>query len=514
VIVKHSLPPGYERVNGANQAPHSVEAESSVIGGVLVHPGKFSDVKPLLSPDDFYHPALRAIYEAMIDLDHRGKPIDALTVIEQMRALDTVDKLRAFNGPDYLTELMTAVVTVENIGYHARIVLGKATRRRLIERLRELQRGARDDDDLDELFERAQRELEDVRARCAPSLHAAHLTAPLDEFLGDEAEADQPEQYVTELLLPVGVPAFLAGEPKARKTYIALLWAICVASGRPLFGRYTCAQGRVLVVAEEDTQRQIRRRLWWLARGLGMSADELRALPIRIVVMAGFRLDNADQAAQLEREANGASLVVLDCLSRIHGADENDRTAMKTITLALSQLAARTGAAVLTIHHYRKAGEGDGERRPGTRMRGTGDLHALARAVIGVSKAKGELRIEAEGNYVDDLPPFAVRLDLAEEQGRRLARFVYVGEAKAADESADDHAVLAAFEAAAGPVTARELRTMVTGVREADVDRSRERLARAGTITPIRYKPPGKRQTSDRWVLTSRRPEFEGEDDA
>jgi replicative DNA helicase len=53
----------------------------------------------------------------MLELEHTGKPIDALTVVEQMKALETVDKLRAFNGPDYLTELMAKVVTVENIGY-------------------------------------------------------------------------------------------------------------------------------------------------------------------------------------------------------------------------------------------------------------------------------------------------------------------------------------------------------------------------------------------------------------
>src|SRR5215831_1057335 len=86
--------------------PHSVEAEESVIGGVLTYSRKFNDVAEFLQPDDFYHPALRAIYEAMIELDHTSKPIDALTVVEQMRALETVDKLRAFNGPDYLTELM------------------------------------------------------------------------------------------------------------------------------------------------------------------------------------------------------------------------------------------------------------------------------------------------------------------------------------------------------------------------------------------------------------------------
>src|SRR5450432_2637040 len=92
--------------------PHSQEAEESVIGGILVHPAKFNEVAEFLTPEDFYHPALRAIYEAMIELDATSRPIDSLTVVEQMKAQETLDRLRAFNGPNYLTELSDKVVTV------------------------------------------------------------------------------------------------------------------------------------------------------------------------------------------------------------------------------------------------------------------------------------------------------------------------------------------------------------------------------------------------------------------
>src|ERR1700759_1887673 len=96
---------GQERAHLA--PPHSIEAEESVIGGILVHARKFNDVAEFLSAEDFYHPALRAIYEAMLELDATSKPIDSLTVIEQMRAFETCDQLRAVNGAEYLTELMS-----------------------------------------------------------------------------------------------------------------------------------------------------------------------------------------------------------------------------------------------------------------------------------------------------------------------------------------------------------------------------------------------------------------------
>src|SRR5690348_4554994 len=113
--------------------PHSQEAEESVIGGILLHPMTFNKVAEFLHSDDFHHPALRAIFEAMIELERASKPIDTLTVVEQMKALETLDKLRAVNGPDFLVELQTKVISVENIEYHARMVRGKATARRLVQ---------------------------------------------------------------------------------------------------------------------------------------------------------------------------------------------------------------------------------------------------------------------------------------------------------------------------------------------------------------------------------------------
>src|SRR5438128_2410662 len=118
---------------GRRVLPNNLEAERSVIGGILIHPRAFSQVVEHVAADDFYHPAHAAIFQAMIELDNDSKPIDQLTVAEQMRAMETFKALRAFNGEAYFAELTSSVVTVENIAYHAKMVRGKATVRRLIE---------------------------------------------------------------------------------------------------------------------------------------------------------------------------------------------------------------------------------------------------------------------------------------------------------------------------------------------------------------------------------------------
>jgi replicative DNA helicase len=139
--------------------PHSLEAEESVIGTILVHSRKLSEVVPLVRVEDFYHPALRAIYEAMLELDAESKPVDALTVAELMRAQGTFDKLLAFDGSGYLTDLMAKVVTVENIAYHARIIREKASRRIWAETFRELAAAAYADSDDEDYFSLAGRRM-------------------------------------------------------------------------------------------------------------------------------------------------------------------------------------------------------------------------------------------------------------------------------------------------------------------------------------------------------------------
>ncbi|MCS6912962.1 MAG: replicative DNA helicase [Myxococcales bacterium] len=117
---------------GRRVLPHNLEAEEAVIGGILFSGRALNLVAELLEPSDFYHPALQAIFEAMLELDQQSRPIDIITVAEQMRTSDTLSKLRAYGGEAYLAQLASKIATVENIAHHARIVRDKSTARRLI----------------------------------------------------------------------------------------------------------------------------------------------------------------------------------------------------------------------------------------------------------------------------------------------------------------------------------------------------------------------------------------------
>jgi replicative DNA helicase len=111
--------------------PHNLDAEASVLGGILLRNGALSGVLERgVVPDDFYHPAHGAVFEAMIALDGASQPIDIITVADQLK---NVDRGRGIpNAEGMLADLAARVPTAENIGYYARIVHEKSSLRRMI----------------------------------------------------------------------------------------------------------------------------------------------------------------------------------------------------------------------------------------------------------------------------------------------------------------------------------------------------------------------------------------------
>lgn len=92
----------------ANTAPHSTEAERTVIGALVMDSDKIHDIAPLLAPNDFYDPIHKDIYAAILDLYHRRCPVDFVTVCD---ALKKHDKLSAIGGNAFIATLTSEVST-------------------------------------------------------------------------------------------------------------------------------------------------------------------------------------------------------------------------------------------------------------------------------------------------------------------------------------------------------------------------------------------------------------------
>jgi len=110
--------------------PQHLEAEQSVLGGMLIENEAIPKVMEILSPDDFYREAHRKIYDSLIDISERNEPADLITLTNELRKKEHLD---AVGGASYITTLIDSVVTAANIEYYARIIKEKAVLRKLIE---------------------------------------------------------------------------------------------------------------------------------------------------------------------------------------------------------------------------------------------------------------------------------------------------------------------------------------------------------------------------------------------
>jgi len=112
------------------QPPHNLEAEEAVLGAVLASGRLLAEVAALLEEADFYRPAHRAIWRAILRLADRGQPTDPVTVLGE---LDDAGELADVGGGPFLHTLVEAVPTVANAGHYARLVAECARRRRVID---------------------------------------------------------------------------------------------------------------------------------------------------------------------------------------------------------------------------------------------------------------------------------------------------------------------------------------------------------------------------------------------
>ena len=109
--------------------PQNLEAEYSVLGGLMLEREAFDQIADIIGADDFYKPSHQIIFRIIAELHQKAEPIDLVTVTN---SLQTKNELDIVGGPEYLLSLLDKVVSAANIDSHAKIVHEKSLLRRLI----------------------------------------------------------------------------------------------------------------------------------------------------------------------------------------------------------------------------------------------------------------------------------------------------------------------------------------------------------------------------------------------
>lgn len=109
--------------------PHSVEAEQSVIGSMLMDKDAIVVASEIIRGDDFYERPYGVMYDAILELYNEGKPVDLVTLQNRLREKDVPPEVASI---EFVRDVVTAVPTSANIRQYATIVYEKSLLRRLI----------------------------------------------------------------------------------------------------------------------------------------------------------------------------------------------------------------------------------------------------------------------------------------------------------------------------------------------------------------------------------------------
>ena len=109
--------------------PHSVEAEQSVIGSMIMDREAIVVSSEIITGDDFYNKQYGILFETMVELNEEGRPVDLVTLQDRLKEKDVPPEVSSL---EFVRDLITAVPTSANIKYYANIVAEKATLRKLI----------------------------------------------------------------------------------------------------------------------------------------------------------------------------------------------------------------------------------------------------------------------------------------------------------------------------------------------------------------------------------------------
>ncbi len=364
--------------------PQNLEAEQAVLGSLLMNEQAVPIGMEMLQSAYFYRDSHQKIFRAMTNLFARQKPVDLVTLTEEMKA---AGELEAIGGAHYLASLTTIVPTSANIQYYAKIVREKSVLRTLIATGTQIVGECYENqDDVDTLLDKAEQLLFEIATR-SQDQKAIMVKEMLRESIETMEKLYQRKEVVTGI--PTGLHdldvqtaglqpsdlVIVAGRPSMGKS----AFATCIAehvgvvertpvvifslemSKEQLVHRMLCAHARVDVhkartgfLAQADWPR------------LTNAAGKLSEAPI--LIDDSPSLTALELRAKARRLANQhqVGLIIVDYMQMMRGSfrSENRQQEMSEISRSLKALAKELNVPVIAISQLSRAPESREDRRP------------------------------------------------------------------------------------------------------------------------------------------------------
>jgi len=363
-------------------APHSVEAEESVLGAGLVDPDAIYRTRGMLKPEDFFIVKNGWVWSVYVGLLDRGAPVDFLTVCNELEARG---QLADVGGAAFISHLINVVPTAIHAEGYAVIVADKARRRELLGAASDIAQLAYDEErDASDIESDALRILSDKLRADGRMMTAKQAAGELYDLVSAWASEPLGPGQVRGLAmgyraldqalggLDLDTQTVLAGRPGMGKSALAFCVAENVArSGRPV-AIFSLEMSRRAVMARLACGRA---RVNWqeVKRGL-TDSEKLITLTVKISELSQLPLfindDSSVTIAQVRAQvtrlcARGQlGLIVLDNIGLLGDKDENEVRRIGTIPWGLKRIARDFYVPVLAVSHLNRGVEGRDDKRP------------------------------------------------------------------------------------------------------------------------------------------------------
>lgn len=369
------------------QLPHSLEAEQSILGAMLIYPRVIQDVSDQdLIKEDFFLDIHQRIFSAMMYLVSNGKPIDATGLITRLQ--DT-NELNLVGGADYILKLSDTAVTSANSIYYIEMIKERAHLRSLIETAEAIANEGFDSSaELDEVMDLAEKQILQVtRSRRTTDFKSSKQV--IDVVLKELDQLRNSPEGITGIKTGYrdldaitngfqrGDLIILAARPSMGKTAFALNLALQSSlrnSGAiAIFSLEMPAEQlmrRILSAKSEVEGNKLRSGMLSNAEinKLNEAANEITACKLYIDDSAVVKMGDIFSKCRKLKSEHGLDLVVIDYLQLISGngkgSSDNRQQEVSDISRALKALARELEVPVIALSQLSRSVESRQDKRP------------------------------------------------------------------------------------------------------------------------------------------------------
>ncbi|SFI36957.1 replicative DNA helicase [Selenomonas ruminantium] len=365
--------------------PQNIEAEQAVLGAMLIKKEAIIAVQEILLPDDFYREAHRIVYEAMLELSGNDEAVDLVTLTEQLRKSEKLEKI---GGLPFITQLANAVPTAANVTYHAKIVKEKAELRNLINAATEIAGAAYEDtDNVENIMDEAEKKILAVANRQNGGAFESMKSIVMRTFerinvlyeskggLTGISSGFKDLDTLTAGLQKSDL-ILVAARPSMGKTAFTLNIASYVGlhghsvaffslemSKEQLMQRMLCSEGGI--DASRLRTGQLDEGEW---NHLVETADKLSRAPIYIDDTAGITVMDLRSKARRLKAEHGLDLIIIDYLQLMQGRpsknSDNRQQEISEISRSLKALARELDVPVIALSQLSRSVESRQVKKP------------------------------------------------------------------------------------------------------------------------------------------------------